>query len=473
MAKYFLLLNLLFVVATNSYSQTKENLLASAKKYYDEDQYREALNLLNKYIEKDSLNAEVYKLRGNCFMEFNQNESALEDYRMSAKVDTTFTDAYFNLANAFELLEKIDSAEHYFRVYISKVPEDPDGYVRLGLDLQMQGREDSVLSLFEYAYELDTNNVSTIYILAQEYFYREDFKRAIKYSEKGNTIDSLNQEFYILNSMAEFNSLNFEKAKQKADIVLRLDSLNFDAYVLSLESEMMIKTNRDAFVLDEYYDFKFVNFTSPKIQEILSSDSLAVYTDLKSKINEGEILSLEDYFRFYISQRKADDYSPYFTSANAQIAEYYNNEQFEELTSFSDAVLQTNPLRLGDIYRVAVGNYMMRKMDNFKRLYAAYFGTIESIVSTGTGENYDSAYIVMSTADEYVVLSYSGMQSNQQALTAKDGHSFDVLTAVDDYGDEHKVYFNIDVPFSSLSSQFSPDSSKKKGKKKKKKKDKK
>ena len=79
MAKYFLLLNLLFVVATNSYSQTKENLLASAKKYYDEDQYREALNLLNKYIEKDSLNAEVYKLRGNCFMEFNQNESALED----------------------------------------------------------------------------------------------------------------------------------------------------------------------------------------------------------------------------------------------------------------------------------------------------------------------------------------------------------------------------------------------------------
>jgi hypothetical protein len=56
---------------------------------------------------------------------------------------------------------------------------------------------------------------------------------------------------------------------------------------------------------------------------------------------------------------------------------------------------------------------------------------------------------VISVDEEYAVVRVLGLRVLSQALSHIDGHSYDVLTAVDvETKFESKLYFNIDVIFS-------------------------
>ena len=83
-------------------AQSSEQLLEEATTYYDNEQHREALNLLDKYVLLDSTNAEAYKMRGNCYNVLNQVEKAEANYRKAIQVDPEITAAYYNLANILE-----------------------------------------------------------------------------------------------------------------------------------------------------------------------------------------------------------------------------------------------------------------------------------------------------------------------------------------------------------------------------------
>ena len=449
-------------------AQSAESLLARGKTYYEKAQYRDALNLLNKYIAKDSSNAEAYKLLGNCYLEVNQIETAMESYKKALIVDASYSDAYFNIANTYSEIELLDSAERYYRNYIALEPALPEGYVSLAFNQFNQGKFDSVLCLYEYAYQLDSTRLSTILILAQQYMIEEAFEKSVYYTNKGKEIDARRIDLYLINGMSEFNQMHFDESIIQADSALLIDSLNFEAFVLGLESNIMKLTAQSEYYQDDYYDFKFNKYTSTNLKNILKKDSLVDYSTLEKSMNNGEVLSLDKYFQFYITQRTRTSFSPYYQSSNPKIDEYFDNENFNGLSEFTELVLKMNPLNLEDIYKVAVANYLVRKMDNFRRLYAIYFGIIESITSTGTGEDYDSAYVVISTSDEYAVLNYSGLQATGQVLQHYEGHTYDVLSTINEYGEKQEVYFNIDIPFSTLNKKYSSKQRKNKKRKKKK-----
>ena len=72
-------------------------------------------------------------------------------------------------------------------------------------------------------------------------------------------------------------------------------------------------------------------------------------------------------------------------------------------------------------------------------------GLIDAILRTGDGQTYDSAYIVLSVSEEYLVLRMRGLRPGTQALAQRDGHWYDVLTAHHSQGEgTQRLYFNID-----------------------------
>ncbi|MEO9965766.1 MAG: DUF4919 domain-containing protein [Reichenbachiella sp.] len=459
---------LVFTLFANSLkAQDYSEVLSQANDYYENSQYREALSLYSKVVESDSADAELFKLRGNCYYQLNHIENAISDYKRAIRMDSTFADGYYNLANVFDEQDVLDSAVLNFRIYNRLQKDDPEGYVRLANCFQKQGRSDSVTQMYEYAFTLDSSNLMTIHYLSWNYFYIEDYERARTIAIKAENIDSLDINFALLHGMCSLELGNFQEAVDQSVQALQIDSLNFDAFTLGLEAKILAETDLKLIEKDENKAYKFKDYTSKNLNLLLDKNNLIPYDSLFDRMKNTEILSRDDYLRFYLAQSQQSTYSPYFQMSDPKIAEHFNNQEFMELAKYTENVLQATPLKLNDIYKVSVANYMTRNMDDFRRLYSIYYGLMESIIATGDGTKYESAYIVVSTADEYSLLNYFGLRSAGQSLQHSDGHSYDILTAFDQDSEESEVYFNIDLPFGRLDSSFSGSSKdKKKGKKK-------
>jgi hypothetical protein len=71
-------------------------------------------------------------------------------------------------------------------------------------------------------------------------------------------------------------------------------------------------------------------------------------------------------------------------------------------------------------------------------------GLMRSILASGNGRSFETAFVVISVEEEYAVLRHYRLASGKQSLVTAEGHSYDVLTAHTDSHEEATVFFNID-----------------------------
>src|SRR5258708_15396956 len=92
------------------------------------------------------------------------------------------------------------------------------------------------------------------------------------------------------------------------------------------------------------------------------------------------------------------------------------------------------------------------KADQFQ---AEWMGLVDSILQSGSGRDYASAFRVISVDEEYCVLRVLRLQVTKQALDQHDGSAFDLMTVKrPESGAELTLYFNIDLPSQWLTRQF-------------------
>ena len=78
-------------------------------------------------------------------------------------------------------------------------------------------------------------------------------------------------------------------------------------------------------------------------------------------------------------------------------------------------------------------------------------GLIQAIFQTGDGKSRETAWEVLSTHEEYVILHVLGLMPGSQSLIRAGKHSFDELEANDPKtGQKVTLYFNIDKPMEYL-----------------------
>lgn len=74
-------------------------------------------------------------------------------------------------------------------------------------------------------------------------------------------------------------------------------------------------------------------------------------------------------------------------------------------------------------------------------------GLLHSITNSGDGKSASTAFVVISTHEEYVVMRVAGLVPGKQTLKKVDHHSYDVFEASDEKSGQMAVlYFNVDVP---------------------------
>ncbi|MEH0156686.1 DUF4919 domain-containing protein [Limibacter armeniacum] len=470
------LTSLLFLLLFNSmslFSQYEAPEFAAALDLYERQQYSEAIPHLAKYIAKDQSNAEAYKIRGNCYWELNKPDSAQSDYLSALNIDSNFSDVHFNLSGIYEIGAQYDRALKHLRTYTVLEPEDPNGYARIGVIQHMLNNNDSALYYLDKAHNLDMENLMVHYYQAWINYYEQNFEEAIEWANNGKALDPLNSDLYLITGLAHFRNGTFEASAREFDQSYKLTD-DIGNLVLRAKSEVFASTDSALLVHIEMSEYRFKHINTDALASLTRNaadvSNKYHYSKLIERFEEKECdFGLDEYFMLYLGFSMQGEYAPYGLE-HKELYKLFEKEQYDQVIELGQTMLEKAPFNGIRIYEMLAIAYLHQENEEaFYSYIKKYQGIVNAILATGEGSSFENAFIVTSPGDEYDILKMLGYSSTSQSLHFKDGHSYDLLEAKDQFGDSRKFYFNIDQPYSSLANQWGLEKGKKEKRNKRKK----
>lgn len=182
------------------------------------------------------------------------------------------------------------------------------------------------------------------------------------------------------------------------------------------------------------------------------NDDPGLYQQLATRYQEGDTTLNEiEYLVLYYGSAYLDDYSPYGESLSdkAMIA-LYNEEKYEDALEMGKNILKENPAYVEMYFNVAVTYDKIGDTTNLNKYLSLYYGLLSIPVYSGTGSTMDSAMVVRSVNDEYVILrELSYGRPHSQGLVWNDAETipYDLMKVKDEEGNEKAFYFNIYQPY--------------------------
>ena len=143
-----------------------------------EGKTKEAIEYINKAIEKNISNAEAFNLRGVAYYELKEYPNALLDFNQSIKLQPDSYRPYFNRALLRTSENKTDSALVDYNTAAKLAPDTSDVFLNRGQLLVQMDKLPEAITDFEKATRLNENNKQAWYNLGNTYYRQKDFKKA-------------------------------------------------------------------------------------------------------------------------------------------------------------------------------------------------------------------------------------------------------------------------------------------------------
>lgn len=159
-----------------------------------------------------------------------------------------------------------------------------------------------------------------------------------------------------------------------------------------------------------------------------------------------------DFHSLRMAYARSEEYNPYARHSEAVFA-LRAALQAHNTQAALDACNDLFAINYLDIEAHMSADFAHTMLENtaqaaYHRAFAR--GLIRAIMATGDGLDVSTAFIVLDTSEEYLVLRILGMVATKQELMQHDGHWFDVQHTRPSQGDPLKLYFNIDLPYTWL-----------------------
>lgn len=162
-----------------------------------------------------------------------------------------------------------------------------------------------------------------------------------------------------------------------------------------------------------------------------------------------------DYEKLRFAHAASSNYKPYADNEGlTKLRDLIKDEEYE----VASEVLQTYYRTL---FHDALFHYYAFVIwknledEDMAKIHSYYYSKlIESIIQNKEGTSKKDAFIVINISEEYRVMEYLEMKMVEQNLIEDGLHSFDKIKAQDEDGKTKHLYFNIDLPFSSLINMF-------------------
>jgi len=180
---------------------------------------------------------------------------------------------------------------------------------------------------------------------------------------------------------------------------------------------------------------------------IRDSTSSYYYPRLFSRLLQYDTtLNVEEYKILYYGYTFQPEYEPYWRSPyDDKLAKYYqkpdlNEQDQDSLIFYALQSISTNPFDLRQLNSLAYVYHLKGDEETTYRISHRFQGIIAAIMSTGDGMTCQSAFHVISTGHEYVVLNLFQFQFESQLLTSD---FCDLLRVKKDQRGIDGIYFSI------------------------------
>ena len=166
-----------------------------------------------------------------------------------------------------------------------------------------------------------------------------------------------------------------------------------------------------------------------------------------------------DFKELRLAYTDTPDYSPYGGDAAARknMFEALKAKEYDKSLANATAILKSNYLDIMGHFGSFVAQRELGHADLAAYHKSVFEGLLNSIRNSGDGKTLETAFIVISTDEEYALFNYLGLRPQGQALINEKDHSYDRMTALDPKTNQSVVYFfNIDKPFNWLGKSLKP-----------------
>ena len=179
------------------------------------------------------------------------------------------------------------------------------------------------------------------------------------------------------------------------------------------------------------------------------------YKQLLERVKKSE--HTVDFKELRMSYTETSDYDAYGPSQELLRTMFtaFNDKKYKQAIDQAEKIFAKDYVCI-DAHMVSAEAYGALN-DKEKSDYHRYVaeGLIDSILKSGKGRSIETAFVVITTGEEYTILRLNGLKPTGQALLHQNGHSYDRLSAIDPKTNEKsEFYFQIDKIFSSWDKIF-------------------
>jgi len=152
--------------------------------------------------------------------------------------------------------------------------------------------------------------------------------------------------------------------------------------------------------------------------------------------------------------RMAYTRSDYYAATDDTDLAELRGQMFQALAAGNAGEAGERAQRILDLVYVDIDAHLIsaiayrRANDDVKAEFhrAVAMGLLQSIRDSGSGGSIDSAFVVISTDEEFALLRSQGLKPMSRSMVRGDGRAFDVVDVSDDAGHKGRLYFNVGIP---------------------------
>ena len=177
----------------------------------------------------------------------------------------------------------------------------------------------------------------------------------------------------------------------------------------------------------------------------------ASYAALLERVKKSD--STVDFRELRLAYTETAQYNPYGGDRDTRQKMFaaLQGKQFDQAVELAEKIMTGNFVEINAHFVAYVANRELGRADKAAFHKFMFEGLIKSIKGSSDGLSPETAFVVISTDEEYVLFNYLGLRPSGQSLINQNGHSFDRMTASNPKTNETFVYFfNIDKPFNWL-----------------------
>lgn len=169
----------------------------------------------------------------------------------------------------------------------------------------------------------------------------------------------------------------------------------------------------------------------------------ATYSQLVEQAQDGEDVNWQALRFAYADSPEFDLMGVTLMLSLAPMNKAMQEKDFAEAARLAELVLERTYVSL-DAHLVCAAAYAELGEKARSERHKAIAQGIFNSIATGDGTTPEKAFTVIAVWEEYSVLRALGLQPQGQSLLNENGHSYDVLTAVNPHGKSFLIHFQVD-----------------------------